>query len=140
MIDSYHGRFTNALCVVPITVAPDALIISTAADAMESSQITRPTINQITVNLTNEHGNRIDAFGAEVNMVLLFQYYRIPVLQKPLKDVRSRLIYLRAHILNKHNSSIKNDKKSSREKKHVRKKGGGKKSAEPGKSKVSASR
>ena len=115
---------------MPITVAPDAMIISTLADAMESSQITRPTINQITVTLTDEHGNGIDAFGAEVNLVLLFQYYRIPVLQKPLKDVRSRLRYIRAHMLNKNKSNSKNDKKSSsREKKARKEKGGRQKKA-----------
>ena len=71
----------------------------------------KPTINQINVTLTDEHGNGIDALGEEVNMTLLFQYYRIPVLHKPIQDVRDRLRYLREMLINKKKGNSNNGKK-----------------------------
>ena len=117
MVDSYHGRFTNAMCVVPIHVAVGEFITSRLEDSVETSTITRPTINQISVTITDEHGNVIVSHS-EVNMVLLFQFYKIPVIHKPIQDVRDRLRYLRELMVNKKKSgNIKNGQKKRKTKK-----------------------
>ena len=111
MIDIYHGRFTNAMCVVPIHAAIGEFILSRLYEAVETSMITRPTINQITVNITDEHGNVIET-NSEVNMVLQFQFYKIPVIQKPIQDIRDRLRFMRELMGNKKRfATIKNGQK-----------------------------
>ena len=72
--------------------------------------MTRPVINQITVTITDEHGNTI-LTDSEVNMVLMFQFYKIPVLQKPIQDIRDRLRYLRELIVSKKNTGNTNNGK-----------------------------
>jgi hypothetical protein len=117
MIDSYHGRYTNAMCVVPIHADVGDFIFSRLDESVETSLITRPDINQITVTITDEHGNVIKT-DSEVNMVLLFQYYKIPVLHKPIQDVRDRLRYLRELMGNKKRlATIKNGQKKRKTKK-----------------------
>ena len=55
---------------------------------------------------------------SEVNMVLQFQFYKIPVLHKPIQDVRDRLRYLRELMGNKKKSgNIKNGQKKRKTKK-----------------------
>ena len=132
MIDSYHGRYTNSLVVIPIRAAAGEMIYSTPEEVMvtESSIITRPTIEQISVTLVDEHGVILDT-GSDVNVVFQFQFYKIPVLHKPIQDVRDRLRYFKEKVrqINKPRNSIKNGNKKKRKNK---KKKGGEAKAKPG--------
>ena len=133
MVDSYEGRFTNTLCVVPIHAAAGESIYSrneNSSAALESSQITLPNINKISVTLVDEHSNTIQS-NSDVYMVLQFQFYKIPVLNKPIQDVRDRLRYFKEKVrqINKPRNSIKNGNKKKR--KNKKKKGGAAK-AKPG--------
>ena len=127
MIDSYHGRLTNAMCVVPIHADAGEIIYSRLDESIETSQITQPTVNQITVTITDEHGNVIET-NSEVNMVLQFQYYKIPVLHKPIQDVRNRLRYLRELMTNKNKLATTNN---AQKKRKVKKKEKGEAKAKP---------
>ena len=78
---------------------------------METSLITQPDINQLNITITYEHGNVI-VTHSEVNMVLQFQFYKIPVIQKPIQDIRDRLRFMRELMGNKKRfATIKNGQK-----------------------------
>jgi hypothetical protein len=132
MIDSYHGRYTNSLVMIPIRAAAGEMIYSTPEEVMvtESSLITRPTIEQISVTLVDEHGVILDT-GSVVNVVFQFQFYKIPVLHNPIQDVRDRLRYFKEKVrqINKPRNSNKNGNKKKRKNK---KKKGGEAKAKPG--------
>ena len=105
------------MCVVPIHADVGDFIFSRLDESVETSLITRPDINQISVTITDEQGNTI-LTDSEVNMVLQFQFYKIPVLHKPIQDVRDRLRYLRELMGNKKKSgNIKNGQKKRKTKK-----------------------
>ena len=114
VIDSFQKGYTDTLCVLPVD--QDAVTTHITLDAshhsLESSLITIPHLNHVVVRLTDEHGEDLH-LTSEFTIALQFQYVRIPIALKPLKDLRDRRRFVYAKIKEKKQKNLDKKKKAS---------------------------
>lgn len=114
VIDSFQKGYSDTLCVLPVD--QDAVTTHITLDAshhsLESSLITIPHLNHVTVRLTDEHGEDLH-LTSEFTIALQFQYVRIPIALKPLKDLRDRRRFIYAKVKTNSNTNPKKKKKDN---------------------------
>jgi hypothetical protein len=94
VIDSHSSRKSATIAVLPVEVDRGKQMFLKPSDSIFSTLISTHNIPSIRVWLTDEHRNLIDLGAHEFTVGLEFQYVRINILQKDIKDVRDRRLYI----------------------------------------------
>ena len=108
--DSTLGR-NNTLAVVPAHRNVEGFHTLSASDSVFSSLVTTHAINHIYLELTDEHNNPLELNFREFTIGLEFQYVRINILHKNIREVRNRVAYMNAKIKKENPKRRRNKKK-----------------------------
>ena len=108
--DSTLGR-NNTLAVVPAHRNVEGFHTLSASDSVFSSLVTTQAINNIYLELTDEHNNPLELNFREFTIGLEFQYVRINILHRNIREVRNRVAYMDAKIKKENPKRRRNKKK-----------------------------
>ena len=96
VIDSYTGRRSSVVAVIPIDKEWGQHVFLSPSNSVYSSLITTHSISNINVWLTDEHNQELTLGSHPFTIGMEFQWVRINILQKDIKDIRDRRAFAEA--------------------------------------------